>query len=95
MAAPTKAASLSSQDELDHLEIGIIGMGDMGRLYANKFATAGYKQYVHHGRGVCEEWMPISLTLVPPFTLFDLFADQRQCVRSSRGLSAASRRAAG
>ncbi|KAE8229023.1 hypothetical protein CF326_g6023 [Tilletia indica] len=32
-----------SQSELDILEIGIIGMGDMGRLYARKFAQAGFK----------------------------------------------------
>jgi glutamyl-tRNA reductase len=25
------------------LQIGIIGMGDMGRLYANKFAEGGWK----------------------------------------------------
>lgn len=25
-------------------QIGIIGMGDMGRLYANKFAEGGWKQ---------------------------------------------------
>ncbi|KAK0540742.1 prephenate dehydrogenase (NADP(+)) [Tilletia horrida] len=33
-----------TQAELDTLEIGIIGMGDMGRLYARKFAHAGFKQ---------------------------------------------------
>lgn len=33
-------------NELNDLEIGIIGMGDMGRLYATKFAEAGFKRYV-------------------------------------------------
>ncbi|KAE8270468.1 hypothetical protein A4X09_0g1865 [Tilletia walkeri] len=32
-----------SQSELDTLDIGIIGMGDMGRLYARKFAQAGFR----------------------------------------------------
>ncbi|KAK0545228.1 prephenate dehydrogenase (NADP(+)) [Tilletia horrida] len=32
-----------SQHELDTLQIGIIGMGDMGRLYARKFAQTGFQ----------------------------------------------------
>ncbi|CAD6891189.1 unnamed protein product [Tilletia controversa] len=39
----TTSPALPSQSELDTLEIGIIGMGDMGRLYARKFAQAGFK----------------------------------------------------
>lgn len=28
------------------IQIGIIGMGDMGRLYAHKFSEAGFAKYV-------------------------------------------------
>lgn len=30
-------------EEMEEIQIGIIGMGDMGRLYASKFAKAGWK----------------------------------------------------
>lgn len=33
-----------SEQEKNEIEIGIIGMGDMGRLYAFRFRDAGWKQ---------------------------------------------------
>ena len=33
-------------DERETLQIGLIGMGDMGQLYASKLVEAGYKQRV-------------------------------------------------
>lgn len=34
---------MSSTSEMQRTEIGIIGMGDMGRLYARCFSAAGWK----------------------------------------------------
>lgn len=46
--ATTPAAGLvdGSEAEKASLVIGIIGMGDMGKLYANKFVQGGWKQVV-------------------------------------------------
>lgn len=33
----------SMQQLQDEIEVGIIGMGDMGRLYATKLAAAGWR----------------------------------------------------
>jgi glutamyl-tRNA reductase len=38
-----KKAKMDELDEKSRIEIGIIGMGDMGRLYASKFIEAGWK----------------------------------------------------
>lgn len=37
-----------AQSEKDTVEIGIIGMGDMGRLYARRISAAGWKQLSGH-----------------------------------------------
>jgi prephenate dehydrogenase len=38
------ASSSALAEEQARIEIGIIGMGDMGRLYAQRFADAGWQQ---------------------------------------------------
>jgi hypothetical protein len=35
---------MASEEEKSNIHIGIIGFGDMGRLYANTFAKAGWKK---------------------------------------------------
>ncbi|CEH17038.1 prephenate dehydrogenase [Ceraceosorus bombacis] len=37
------SCDIDSQRERQEVEIGIIGMGDMGRLYAERFSSAGWK----------------------------------------------------
>lgn len=37
------ASTTGSDEEKQTLNIGIIGMGDMGRLYASKLVAAGWK----------------------------------------------------
>lgn len=37
------SSTTSSDEEKQTLNIGIIGMGDMGRLYASKLVAAGWK----------------------------------------------------
>lgn len=41
-----KRSRSEGEDEKATVQIGIIGMGDMGRLYATKLAEGGWKQYV-------------------------------------------------
>lgn len=43
-AGPPSAAHPPLAEEQARIEIGIIGMGDMGRLYAQRFADAGWQQ---------------------------------------------------
>lgn len=43
-SAPAAAAGLDEEREKETIEIGIIGMGDMGRLYAARFSAAGWKK---------------------------------------------------
>lgn len=39
-----RPAKMASTSEMDTIEIGIIGMGDMGRLYATKMRDTGWKK---------------------------------------------------
>lgn len=41
--APCSLHSMATPAEDRNVEVGIIGMGDMGRLYATKMAAAGWK----------------------------------------------------
>ncbi|EPQ25713.1 uncharacterized protein PFL1_06707 [Pseudozyma flocculosa PF-1] len=44
MATTSTTPPSAAQHEMDNVEIGIIGMGDMGRLYARIFRDAGWKR---------------------------------------------------
>jgi phosphoglycerate dehydrogenase-like enzyme len=37
--------SASIEQQKEEIELGIIGMGDMGRMYANRLSQHGWKRY--------------------------------------------------